>query len=164
VGGTSGDFTIDGILAKIVAQTGDVEFDNVAFESGGEIIAALLGDQVQVGFVNLGEATGQVRSGDIKVLCTTGQERFPYQGFENVPTASEDGIEVGITQFRAVIGAPEITTAQSDYWVDVLRRVYETDQFQDYLTTNLLTGQFVSGEDFTKYISEQEGVIAEVIQ
>ncbi|HWS51579.1 MAG TPA: tripartite tricarboxylate transporter substrate-binding protein [Microbacterium sp.] len=162
VGGTSGEFTIDGMLAELVASTGDGNFDNVAFESGGEIIAGLLGDQIDVGFVNLGEVAGQVESGDIKVLCTTGRERFPYEGFEDVPTASEQGLDAALTQFRAVIGAPEITDAQSAYWVDVLERVYETDGFQEYLTKNMLTGLLLVEDEFEEYITEQEQIIAEV--
>ena len=162
VAGTSGDFTIDGILAELVARTGDVNFDSVAFESGGEITAALLGRQIQVGFVNLGEATGQVRSGDIKVLCTTGENRFPYAGFENVPTAAEEGIDVALTQFRAVLAPPGITQTQSQYWIDVLDRVHRTGQFQEYLGNNMLTERFLSGAEFTTYISEQEKTIAEV--
>jgi putative tricarboxylic transport membrane protein len=164
VAGTSGDFTIDGILARLVARTGNVNFDNVPFESGGEIISALLGDQVQVGFVNLGEATGQVKSGDIKVLCTTGETRYPYAGFENVPTASEQGIDVGITQYRAVIAPPGVAPAQSEYWVDVLKRVYDTEQFKQYLTNRMLTGRLLTGEEFRTYVSDQEKIIAEVIR
>lgn len=162
--GTPGDFTIDGVVQRLVAQAADVELDNVTFESGGEIVAALLGDQVTIGFLNLGEVSGQLASDDLKALCTIGSERYPYEGFESLPTASEEGIDVALAQFRGIIAPPGITEAQQAYWVDVLERAYATEGFQDYLTANLVLGRLIVGNDLDTYLHDHESTIAEVVQ
>ena len=164
VGGTSGDLTIDGVAQQLMADQSGGDFDKVAFDSGGEIIAALLGDQIDVGFLNPGEVAGQLESGDLKALCHLGSERLPYAGFEDLPTAQENGLDVSMAQIRAAIAPPGITDQQSQYWIDVLERAYETDAVQDFLATNLMIPMLLSGDAFADYVTEQDEVINEVLQ
>ena len=164
VAGTSGDLTIDGVAQKFMADASGGDFDKVAFDSGGEIIAGLLGDQIDIGFLNPGEVAGQLESGDLKALCHLGSERLPYAGYEDLPTAAENGLDVSLAQIRATIGAPGITEEQSQYWIDVLERAYETSMVQDFLSTNLMVPMLASGDAFADYVAEWEAVVNEVVQ
>ncbi len=164
VGGTSGDLTLDGVAQQLMADQSGGDFDKVAFDSGGEIIAALLGDQIDVGYLNPGEVAGQLESGDLKALCHLGSERLPYAGYEDLPTAEENGLDVSMAQIRAAIAPPGITDQQTQYWIDVLERAYETDGVQEFLATNLMVPTLVSGDAFSDYVTEQDAVIGEVVK
>lgn len=164
VAGTTGEFNLDGVAQKLVADAAGGEFDSVVFDSGGEIIAGLLGDQIDVGLLNPGEVAGQLESGDIKALCTLGSARLPYEGFEDVPTAEESGLDVTVAQFRGTMAPPGVTEQQSAYWIDVLERAYETDGVQAFVADNLMAGNQLSGDAFSDYLTEQEAVINEAVQ
>jgi putative tricarboxylic transport membrane protein len=164
VAGTAGEFTLDGVAQRLMAEAAGGDFDAVVFDSGAEIIAALLGDQVDVGFVNPGEVAGQLESGDLKPLCHLGSEPLPYEAYEDIPTAEDNGLDVSTAQIRATIAPPGITEEQSEYWIDVLERAYETDAVKDFLATNLMIPMLLSGDAFADYVTEQDEVINEVLQ
>ena len=76
VAGISGITGLDNVVFTLTEQQTDVEFDRVPFESGGELTAALLGDQIDIASLNPGEVIGQLESGDIKALCAYADERY----------------------------------------------------------------------------------------
>ena len=75
VAGISGATGLDNVVFTLTEQQTGVEFDRVSFESGGELTAALLGEQIEIAALNPGEVIGQLESGDIKALCAYADER-----------------------------------------------------------------------------------------
>ena len=109
VAGISGATGLDNVVFTLTEQQTDVEFDRVSFESGGELTAALLGEQIDIASLNPGEVIGQLESGDIKALCAYADERYDYEELKDIPTASEQGIDVAFAQFRGVLAPGDIS-------------------------------------------------------
>jgi tripartite-type tricarboxylate transporter receptor subunit TctC len=90
------------------AQTG-VGLTIVPYKNSPDVVAALRAKDVQVAFEILPPLIPQIRSGWMKALVVTGEQRFP--GLPNVPTAIESGLaDYKVTSWNG-IAAPAGTPA-----------------------------------------------------
>jgi tripartite-type tricarboxylate transporter receptor subunit TctC len=62
----------------------------VPFRTTGEIVTALLSDQVQVGFETTPGVLGQVQSGNLRALGVSSDKPLPF--LPGVPTVAESGL------------------------------------------------------------------------
>lgn len=101
----------------------------VAYEGGGEAINALLNNHIQVFPGDLAESSQHIRSGKIKVLAVFSENRI-VGGYNNIPTAKEQGYPVVWTIWRGFYLPPE--TSDDDYlwWENTLRRLAATKEFK----------------------------------
>lgn len=77
------------------AGTG-IKLNTVRFNSGGEILTALLGGHVDLGAGNPVEFMGQLESGGVRTLGVFREERF--KTLPQVPTLKEQGIKTAAFQ------------------------------------------------------------------
>ena len=163
VAGISGAQGLDNVVFTLTEQQNDVEFDRVSFESGGELTAALLGEQIDIASLNPGEVIGQLESGDIKALCAYADERYDYPELEDIPTASEQGIDVSFAQFRGVLAPGDISDSARDFWVEQMEAAVETDEYNSYIEDNFLQPNTVAGDEFSAYLEENSAQLQEVM-
>lgn len=163
VAGISGATGLDNVVFTLTEQQTDVEFDRVSFESGGELTAALLGEQIDIASLNPGEVIGQLESGDIKALCAYADERYDYPELEDIPTASEQGIDVAFAQFRGVLAPGDISESAKDYWVEQMEGAVETDEYATYIEDNFLQPNTAAGDEFSAYLEENNAALSEVM-
>lgn len=88
--------------AALEIQSG-IKFKKVAFDGGSEVVANVLGGHVDCGFNYYAEFQAQVASGELVVLCCTGDTRHPY--LPDVPTINEIGAELGESWDLSTIGS-----------------------------------------------------------
>jgi tripartite-type tricarboxylate transporter receptor subunit TctC len=91
------------------AQTG-VDLTIVPYKNSPDVVAALRAKDVQVAFEILPPLIPQIRSGWMKALAVTGEQRFP--GLPSVPTVAESGLsDYKVTSWNG-ISAPAGTPPQ----------------------------------------------------
>lgn len=163
VAGISGEYGLDNVVFSLTEQEAGVEFDRVSFESGGELISALMGGHIDIASLNPGEVIGQIKSGDLKALCAYAEERYDYGELKDVPTASEQGLDVSFAQFRGVIAPGEITDAQRQYWIDVMKKVAKTPEFDAYIEDNYLQPSTAFGDEFVSYLGENQKTLEQAV-
>lgn len=163
VAGISGATGLDNVVFTLTEQQTGVEFDRVSFESGGELTAALLGEQIDIASLNPGEVIGQLESGDIKALCAYADERYEYDELKDIPTASEQGIDVSFAQFRGVLAPGGIDDSAEDYWVEQMEAAIETDEYKTYVEDNFLQPNTAAGDEFTAYLEDNNAKLQEVL-
>lgn len=154
---------LDNITFSLMEDQTGATFDRVPFESGSEVLTALMGGQVEAVSVNPSEVSGQIESGDVKPLCAASEERYDYEGFEDVETAAEQGIDVAFAQFRGFIAPGGISDEARDYWIEQAQAYAETPEFEAYIEDNLLQPTVEYGDDFTAYLAENEEEIREAL-
>jgi putative tricarboxylic transport membrane protein len=152
VAGISGATSLDNVVFTLVEQEMGVEFDRVPFESGSELVAALLGDQIQVASLNPTEVVGQLESGDLKALCAFSEERYDYEQLADIPTAKEQGIDVAFAQFRGLLAPGGISDSAKDYWVKAAKDFEKSDAYTAYVEDNFMQPAPEYGDDFTAYL------------
>src|SRR3546814_15682989 len=90
----------------------------IPYSGGGEALAASLGGHVTAGVSGYGEFAGQIASGDLRALAISSAERVP--GID-IPTLREQGVEVDLANWRAVMAPPELDDAERAQMVEIGR-------------------------------------------
>ncbi|WP_433699601.1 Bug family tripartite tricarboxylate transporter substrate binding protein [Nocardiopsis sp. CA-288880] len=142
--GTTGVGTGSQLAQELLFNQAGISGTAVPFNSGAPTLTAVLGDQVDVAAIQLGEAIGQIEAGELNALLTFSAERNEF--LEDTPTAVEEGYEVEVAQYRALV-APSGTPD------DVLERLREaseaafaTEQYRAFNEDNLLTAHEIPGD------------------
>ncbi|KPQ28564.1 Bug family tripartite tricarboxylate transporter substrate binding protein [Halomonas sp. HL-93] len=154
-GGTVG--SQDWMKAALTAKSGDIsprDLRYVAFEGGGEALAALLGDHIQVFTGDLSELKSQLESGKIRVLASLSEERMggPYA---EIPTAAEQGYDVEWPIWRGYYMGPEVSDEAYEAWIERMQAVAEDPVFAELREARGLFPMSRFGEDFDSYVQEQ---------
>ncbi|MBW6438649.1 tripartite tricarboxylate transporter substrate binding protein [Actinoplanes hulinensis] len=126
----------------LFAQAG-VDATAVPFNGGAPALTAVLGAQVDVAAVQLGEAKEQIEAGKAVPLVTFATQRPSYM--PDTPTATEAGYNVPVQQSRAVV-APKGTPKEV---LDRLRAAFQKgfaeQAYRDFNAKRLLTANEVDG-------------------
>jgi len=94
-------------VGVMLAQAAGLALSPVHYKGGAPALQDLLGGQIPVSINPVGEVLPYVRSGKIRVLATTGQERSAF--LPDVPTLAEAGYREVIVQAWLGILAPART-------------------------------------------------------
>lgn len=154
--GISGATGVDNVVATLLEDEAGVTFQRVVFQSGGELVAALLGGDIDIAMLNPGEVIGQLEAGDMRGLVVFAEQPYEDPPLSEVPTSVDEGYEVTFSQYRGAIAAGDITEDQQAYWVDAFRQCVETDTYSAYIDENFLIPTQRFGDEFDAYLGEYQ--------
>ena len=163
VAAVSGAVSLDEVVFTLIEQDQDVQFDRVPFEGGSEVIAGLLGGQVEVGSLNPSEVLGQLESGDLRALCALSDERYEYEELADIPTAIEQGIDVSFAQFRGFIAPGGISDEAREFWIDAAKQFAESEAYTAYIEENLMQANALYGDEFVEYLEQNSADLEAVV-
>ncbi|MDR7233070.1 tripartite tricarboxylate transporter substrate binding protein [Agrococcus sp. BE272] len=159
----SGAVSLDEVVFTLIEQDQDVEFDRVPFEGGSEVIAGLLGGTVEVGSLNPSEVLGQLESGDLRALCALSEDRYEYEQIADIPTATEQGIDVAFAQWRGFIAPGGISDEARDYWTAAAEEFAASEAYTAYIEENLMQPNALYGDEFVEYLAENSAELEAVV-
>ncbi|MEV7649427.1 tripartite tricarboxylate transporter substrate binding protein [Arthrobacter sp. NPDC089319] len=143
--GTTGVGTGSQLSQAILFAQADITGTAVPFDSGSPALTAVMGNQVQLATIQLGEAKPQIDAGTVKPIVVFSDERNTF--LPDVPTAIEEGYEVPVSQYRALAapkGLPEDVKAKL---VASVEAAQATDSYKAFNEKNMLTPKEISGEE-----------------
>ncbi|MFC7692772.1 Bug family tripartite tricarboxylate transporter substrate binding protein [Paeniroseomonas aquatica] len=121
-----------------------------------------MGAQVKAGISGLSEFAEQIKSGRMRALATTGQERTDPA----IPTLTESGTDVVMTNWRGVFAPPGIRPDARDKLVALMTELHALPAWTELLKTRDWTDAFLTGEAFTAFLAEDvaktEAVLKEI--
>ncbi|MCZ2804306.1 tripartite tricarboxylate transporter substrate-binding protein [Modestobacter sp. VKM Ac-2983] len=161
-GGSAGG--TDHILAGLIAQAGDVPIENlnyVAYSGGGESLAALLGSQVSAGISGVSEYATQIEAGELRALAVSGAERV--EGID-APTLTEAGLDVELSNWRGVVGPPDLSDEARQNLIDLVDEAVQSDAWQERLELNDWEDTYLSGDEFDAFLEEEQQRVRGVLQ
>jgi putative tricarboxylic transport membrane protein len=135
-----------GLLTFALKKATGCEYKYVPYEGSGEVLTAMLGGHVDGGWMNVSEAASMLASGDLKPIALATEERMSL--YPDIPTFKEKGYNVTISQYRHLMGTPDMPPEAVAFWGDLFEKVYNTPEFAAYLTENALTGYFVGPQKY----------------
>lgn len=161
--GTTGVGTGSQLSQELLFNQAGIEATAVPFDGGSPTLTAVLGNQVDVGSIQLGEAIEQIEAGELVPIVTFAEERPEY--LPDTPTAIEAGYDVPVQQSRALV-APEGTPENI---IEELRAAaqatFETEAYQQFNEENLLTPNEIEGEElqqrWTENLEKYRAVVEE---
>ena len=127
----------------------------IGVDGGADAITQTIGGFTQAMTGDMSEIVGFVQSGDVRVLAVLTEERVP--GFEDIPTAIEQGYDVVAVNWRGLYVPLDISDEEFQVWADRLAAVAASDAWQQAMIDNGLAPFTKVGGDFQSWI---DGVVA----
>jgi putative tricarboxylic transport membrane protein len=161
-GGSAGG--VDHIMAALfVGATGaDASKVNyVAFSGGGESLAAILGGKVTAGISGVSEYEGQIKAGKLRAIGVTSPQRLPDV---DVPTFKEQGIDLVLTNWRSVFGAPGINDAQKKALGELVEKLVKTNSWKEILKQKGWVDAYMPGDEFAKFLAAEQTRVTGVMK
>lgn len=139
-------------LAKTVGiDPRDVKY--IAYDGGGPLTTALLGNKIDVGTSGPSEFEGQISEGSLRVLAVSGEERL-----ENIdaPTLKESDIDMVFANWRGILAPPGISESARARLTELFTEMHETAAWQKAVKRNGWIDSFATGKEFEDFLTEQD--------
>ena len=160
-GGSAGG--TDHILAGLIVAAAGVDArraNYIAFSGGGEAVASLLGGNVTAGISGYSEFAPQIQSGRLRAIGIASRARVP--GID-VPTLREQGLDVDLVNWRAVMAPPGISVDQRRALVELMTQLVRSSSWQTTLADLKWTDIFLAGEPFAAFLETERIRVAPII-
>jgi putative tricarboxylic transport membrane protein len=126
----------------------------VVFKSSAESATALLGGHVDVVASSASLVAPHFKAGTLRLIAITAPRRSDVL-FPTVPTWKEQGYDIVIDNFRALLGPRGMSAAQVAYWDDALAKLAQTDDWKKDLERNYWENNYMGSQESRKYFDEQ---------
>lgn len=133
-------------------------FKLVPFQSGADLITAHLGGQVDLRMASTPDSIQYVESGDVIPLVTSSLDRHFHESLKDAVSLSELGMETDVVVrfgFYAPKGTPQEVL---DIWEDTIKKVSDSESFQETATNAGMTTEFLNQEEFLDINEKVQGV------
>ena len=160
-GGSAGG--VDHIAAALFAKAAGADptkINYIPFSGGGEALAAILGGKVTAGISGYGEFESQVKAGKLRLIGLTSPTKTANV---DVPSIKEQGVDLEIANWRAVVAPPGISADQKKALTDVMDRLAKSKEWQDILKQKGWEDAYVSGDAFVKILAEEQSRTKDVL-
>ena len=162
MGGT-GSKQEDQIITVGLEKATGTKFIYVPFKGGGEVAVQLVGKHIDSTVNNPIEAVSQWRAGALRPLCVFDDQRMPYKekvtttmSWNDIPTCKESGVPTDYVMLRGIFMAPGVTAEQTEFYVDLLKKVRDTQEWKDFMTTGAFNTTTMSGAEYRKWVEAAE--------
>lgn len=161
-GGSAGG--ADHILAALFAKTAGSDpskVNYIAFSGGGEALAAMLGGRVTAGISGYGEFESQIKAGKLRALAISSGKRLANA---DVPTLKEQGLDVEVVNWRAIVAGPDITAEQKKSLTETVEKVVKSKEWAEILKQRGWEDFYLAGEPFTAFLKEEQVRVGDVLK
>jgi putative tricarboxylic transport membrane protein len=164
MGGT-GSKREDHILTVFMEKKTGAKFNYLPYKSGGEAATQLVGNHTQSNVNNPSENLEVWRANQVRALCVFDSARMEYkakvtseQSWNDIPTCKDQGLDVEYTMLRAMFLPGKVTSEQTEFYVDLFKRLSQTAEFKDYMEKQALKPAFTTGPDLVKFLEKDEAL------
>lgn len=147
--GGTGNVSDDAILMYMINELAGIELVYVPYDSGADVLAAILGGHIDVCAISPSEGGEHLESGALVPLAVSSDDRVSI--LPDVPTFLELGYDITHQQSRGVVmndGTPEEVL---DYYSDLFHQVAETDEWKSFLEENVMGNVFYDNEEYVDF-------------
>ena len=131
----------------------------IGVDGGADAITQTVGGFTQGMTGDMSEIVGFLKSGEVRALAVLTDERVP--GFDDIPTAVEQGIDVVAVNWRGLYVPKDISDDAFNAWADKLAAVAASDEWKAAMEANGLAPFTKVGGDFQTWV---DGVVASTVE
>lgn len=119
------------------------------FKGGGAVARELIEAKANSTVNNPSEQDQYYSQGKSRPIAAFTPERLEL--FPQVPTFAELGHDMTYFMQRSIVGPPGLKPDVIAFYQEIFQAVYESKEWQDYMNSNSLRGQFATGENLMNY-------------
>lgn len=168
-GGSAGG--ADHILAGLLLDAAGVKSSDIPAKlnytpnaGGGEAVSLILGGKVAAGISGVGEFQQHIEAGKMRALAVSSEK--PVAQLPDVPTITDAGYDVVLTNWRGVIAPGGISAADRAELERIVTELHDSKAWQKELETKGWADAFLTGtelDDFVKQnISDVQGTLKNI--
>jgi putative tricarboxylic transport membrane protein len=147
----------DQIITVQMEQIYGLKFNYVPFKGGGTVAVELVGKHIDSSVNNPAEAVSHWKNGTLRALAAIDSDRINLPDWKGIPTMKEStGKDMSYLMLRGIFMAPGVTKEQQQYYIDTLKKVTETPEWQKYISDNGLKAAWLTGADYVKWLEGKE--------
>jgi tripartite-type tricarboxylate transporter receptor subunit TctC len=127
---SSGNGTIIHLAGEMFVDAAGVEARHIPYKGVGQMVADLIGGQVEFGVVALPAAMGHIKSGALRPIGVMGRQRVA--ALPDLPTIAEQGFpDVDIAGWFAVIGPAKLPPTEVKRLHDAVVAAFATPETKE---------------------------------
>jgi tripartite-type tricarboxylate transporter receptor subunit TctC len=152
--GTLGERTTTDAFRQWLGEHWNTNFVAIPYKGGAEIIAALLGNTIDITKIGVGNMTSQLKEGKIKVLALRASHRSPQ--LADIPTFDEAGFGAfpGGPIFWGLVVPTGTPTPIAARLHDELLAIFRGPKFAAFAEQNFLDQAAGSAEQFATFLKK----------
>jgi tripartite-type tricarboxylate transporter receptor subunit TctC len=149
----------DQIITVQLEQAFGLKWAYVPFKGGGDVAVSLVGKHSDSTVNNPSEAVSHWRAGKLRPLATIDHERIPLPEWDKIPTLQEaTGADIGYNMLRGIFAPPKISAEVRAGYVELFKKLFESDEYQKYLKDYALKPAFLAGDEYAKWLEQKESL------
>lgn len=133
----------------------------IAYSGGGEALSAMLSHTTTGGMSGYNEISGQVEAGQLRVLAVSSAERMVGV---DVPTFIELGVDVSMSNWRGFVAPAGLTDEEIAELSAIVEELRNSEAWAGVLDRNDWTDSYLTGDDFTDFLDEQQREVDTLIK
>ena len=156
--------SMDHVVAAMAFKKSGVDAKTIRYipyNAGAKAMVGLLSTETQLLSTGLSEALALAEQGEVRILAMTAVTRVDHA--PDVPTLSEQGVDLVFTNWRGFFGAPGLSENRVREFQDLLLRMYDTKEWEDIRLQRGWTNLYISGDDFVVFLKDQEKEMARLL-
>ena len=145
----------DQMCNRIFERAAGITLRYIPFNSGGEVITALLAGHTELAWANPSEFFPQWEAKLVRPLAVAKETRLAK--FPDAPTFKEKGLDVTFKMFRGIAAPPGIPPAVTAYYENMMKKVAETPAWKEkYLDQYMLSPNWMGSKEFAAFVAQNE--------
>ena len=150
----------EAVAAALLDAGAGIKLNVIPFNSGAEVNAAILGNQVELAISNPNELFPNIEAGKLRPLVVFGESRMSV--LKDVPTLKDLGYPGRIYNPRGIIAPPGIPKDAEQWLIELMKKVTESKGWKEYADKNMMTVKFLGGSDYSKFLKDEEKMYTEI--
>jgi putative tricarboxylic transport membrane protein len=144
---------VPSLVGVLMQRSAGVETTYTPFKGGGQAVLALLGQHVDFILEGPSEVNEHVAAGNLRIVGSS----MPLKEYPGIQTFAEQGLNFRVlAQYRGVVAPPDIAGEAADFYIDLMKKTIETDDWKDYARKNELQPFWHAGDQQLQVLSEDE--------
>jgi tripartite-type tricarboxylate transporter receptor subunit TctC len=153
MGGT-GKGQEDSLVTAMLEQKFGLEMTYIPFPGGGTVAKNLVGKHIDSTVNNPAEQIAFYEAGRTRPLMTMTPQRLDM--LPDVPTSKELGHpDLVYYMQRSIVAAPEISEEARQWYTELMRKVYESEQWKAYTASEGLFREWLEGDELAAYFADE---------
>jgi len=162
MGGT-GSKQEDQIITVAIEKATGKKLTYIPYKGGGAVAVQLVGNHVNSTVNNPIEAVAHWRAGKLRPLCVFDSKKLDYHdkiagdlAWDSIPTCKSSGLDIEYLMLRGFFMPPGVKPEVVDYYVNLMKKVRETEEWKKLMSDGAFNQTFMSGKEYLDWVTKAE--------